>query len=85
MVRDRGYAGSIRTLREHVAAVRPRPRREVYLSTDTMPGEQAQVDWAYVDKHCHKLLITADSWRETHPFDHDLEKPQDPKRPRKRR
>jgi transposase len=50
MVRERGYTGSIRTLREHVAAVRPKPRREVYLSTETMPGEQAQVDWAYVDK-----------------------------------
>ncbi len=50
MLRDRGFTGSIRTLREHVAAVRPRPRREVYLSTETMPGEQAQIDWAYVDK-----------------------------------
>lgn len=50
MVRERGFAGSVRTLREHVALVRPRPRREVYLSTETMLGEQAQVDWAYVDK-----------------------------------
>jgi DNA replication protein DnaC len=23
------------------------------------------------NQHCHKLHITADSWRETHPFDHD--------------
>ena len=50
MIRERGYAGSIRTLRDHVAAVRPKRRREIYLSTETMPGEQAQVDWAYVDK-----------------------------------
>ncbi len=50
MIRERGYAGSIRTLREHVATVRPKPRREIYLSTETMPGEQAQIDWAYVDK-----------------------------------
>src|SRR5689334_9992711 len=50
MLRDRGFTGAVRTLREHVAKVRPRPRREVYLSTETMPGEQAQVDWAYVDK-----------------------------------
>jgi transposase len=50
MIRERGYAGSIRTLREHVAAVRPKPRREIYLSTETMAGEQAQIDWAYVDK-----------------------------------
>ncbi len=50
MLRERGFTGAVRTLREHVAKVRPRPRREVYLSTETMPGEQAQVDWAYVDK-----------------------------------
>ena len=30
--------------------VRPRPRREPYLQTETLPGEQAQVDWAYVGK-----------------------------------
>jgi transposase len=50
MLRERGYRGSVRTLREHVAAVRPRRRREVYLTTETLPGEQAQVDWAYVGK-----------------------------------
>lgn len=50
MLRDRGFAGSVRTLRVHVADVRPRPRREVYLRTETMPGEQAQVDWAHVGK-----------------------------------
>lgn len=50
MLRDRGYRGSVRTLRAHVADVRPRPRREVYLRTETMPGEQAQVDWAFVGK-----------------------------------
>lgn len=50
MVRERGFAGSVRTLREHVALVRPRPRREIYLTTETLPGEQAQVDWAFVGK-----------------------------------
>jgi transposase len=50
MLRVRGFRGAVRTLREYVAVVRPKPRREVYLSTETMPGEQAQVDWAYVDK-----------------------------------
>jgi transposase len=29
-----------------VATVRPRRRREPYLLTETLPGEQAQVDWA---------------------------------------
>lgn len=48
MVRPRGYAGSVRTLRDHVALVRPAPRREVFLRTEPMVGEQAQIDWAYV-------------------------------------
>jgi transposase len=50
MVRERGYRGSVRTLREYIALVRPRPKREAYLVTETLPGEQAQVDWAYVGK-----------------------------------
>jgi transposase len=50
MLRARGYPGSVRTVREHVGLVRPRPRREAYLMTETLPGEQAQVDWAYVGK-----------------------------------
>jgi hypothetical protein len=50
MVAQRGYAGAVRTLREYVATVRPRPRREVYLRTEPLPGEQAQIDWAYVGK-----------------------------------
>lgn len=50
MLRDRGYQGAVRTLREYVATVRPRPRREVYLRTEPLVGEQAQVDWAYVGK-----------------------------------
>jgi transposase len=50
MLRERGFLGAVRTLREHVALVRPRPRREIYLSTETLPGEQAQVDWAYAGK-----------------------------------
>ncbi len=50
MIRERGYVGSVRTVREYVALVRPRPRRTAYLLTETLPGEQAQVDWAYVGK-----------------------------------
>lgn len=50
MLRERGYTGAVRTLREYVALVRPKPKREIYLATETMAGEQAQVDWAYVDK-----------------------------------
>jgi len=50
MLRERGFPGSIRSLRAFVATVRPRPRRPAYLLTETLPGEQAQVDWAYVGK-----------------------------------
>jgi transposase len=50
MLVDRGYAGAVRTLRQYVAEVRPKPRREIYLHTQPLPGEQAQVDWAYVGK-----------------------------------
>jgi hypothetical protein len=50
MLRERGFKGAVRTLREYVAQVRPRPRREVFLRTEPMPGEQSQIDWAYVGK-----------------------------------
>lgn len=50
MLRERGYQGAVRTLREHVAAVRPRPRREIYLRTEPLIGEQSQIDWAHVGK-----------------------------------
>src|SRR3954470_15700397 len=48
MVRARGVGGSAGPGREHVATVRPRPPREAYLVTETLPGEVAQVDWAHV-------------------------------------
>jgi len=50
MLRGRGYEGSVRTLREHVARVRPLPPREAYLRIESLIGEQAQVDWAHVGK-----------------------------------
>ena len=48
MIRLRGYEGGIAILRRHVAEVRPVPRGEVYLWTERLIGEQAQVDWAHV-------------------------------------
>ena len=48
MIRMRGYEGGIAILRRHVAEVRPIPRGEVYLRTERLIGEQAQVDWAHV-------------------------------------
>lgn len=50
MLTERGYSGAVRTLRQYVAEIRPKPRREIYLRTEPLAGEQAQVDWAYVGK-----------------------------------
>ena len=50
MLRPRGYPGSIRTLREYVATVRPRRASEAFLRVDPLIGEQAQADWAHVGK-----------------------------------
>ena len=48
MLVERGYQGSVRTLRRYVATHRPAPRNEVFLRVETLPGEQAQVDWTHV-------------------------------------
>jgi len=47
MVKQRGYGGSVRQVRRRVALLRPRPAAEAYLRLRTLPGEQAQVDWAH--------------------------------------
>ncbi len=47
MVRERGYHGSASQFRHRVALLRPRPTAEAYLRLRTLPGEQAQVDWAH--------------------------------------
>ena len=49
MVRDRGYAGSVVQLRRYVKTVRP-ARAEAFLRLQTLPGEQAQVDWGHFGK-----------------------------------
>ena len=44
-LRDRGYQRGIAIVRRFVAQVRgPKPKK-AYLRVETMPGEQAQVDW----------------------------------------
>jgi len=48
MLKGRGYQGSLRTLRRFVRRVRPLPKKEAVLRLQTLPGEQAQVDWAHV-------------------------------------
>ncbi len=50
MLCERDYHGSPRTVRRYVQSVRPRPAAEVFLRTQVLPAEQAQVDWGYVGK-----------------------------------
>lgn len=50
MIEERGYTGSIRTLRRYVTETRPMPRGEVFLRIERLPGEQSQVDWGHVGK-----------------------------------
>ncbi len=53
MVKERGYPGGQDHFRHIIARMRPRPAAEAYLRLRTLPGEQAQVDWA----HFGKLVI----------------------------
>jgi len=50
MVKSRGYPGRPDHFRAIVARYRPRPPAEAYLRLRTLPGEQAQVDWAHFGK-----------------------------------
>ncbi len=50
MVRERGYNGGEDHFRHLIAHHRPRPQPEAYLRLKTLPGEQAQVDWAHFGK-----------------------------------
>ena len=50
MVRERGYPGAPDHFRAIVARLRPRPAGEAYLRLRTLPGEQAQADWAHFGK-----------------------------------
>ena len=50
MVRERGYPGRPDHFRSIVARLRPRPAAEAYLRLRTLPGEQAQCDWAHFGK-----------------------------------
>lgn len=47
MVRERGYPGAPDHFRAIVARLRPRPAAEAYLRLRTLPGDQAQCDWAH--------------------------------------
>ncbi|MBK6717040.1 MAG: IS21 family transposase [Burkholderiales bacterium] len=47
MVCERGYVGCDSHFRHLIAELRPRPSAQAYLRLRTLPGEQAQVDWAH--------------------------------------
>ena len=47
MAQQRGYRGGPSQFRAHVARLRPRKSAEAYLRLRTLPGDQAQVDWAH--------------------------------------
>ena len=62
MVKERGYPGAEDHFRSIVARYRPRPTTEAYARLRTLPGEQAQVDWAHfglvaVDGGKRKLYV----------------------------
>src|SRR5436190_2321332 len=50
MISSRGYTGSLRTLRRYVTETRPASSAEVFLRTERLAGEQAQIDWGHVGK-----------------------------------
>ncbi len=52
MARVRGYTGASSHFRSRVAQMRPRKTPEAYLRLNTLPGEQAQLDWAHFG-HLH--------------------------------
>lgn len=53
MVQQRGYRGGASHFRNLVPRFRPRPPAEAYLRLRTLPGQEAQIDWA----HCGKVRI----------------------------
>lgn len=46
MVVERGYVGGVDHFRHLISLHRPRPAAEAYFRLRTLPGEQAQADWA---------------------------------------
>jgi transposase len=50
MIKERGYPGGPDHLRRIVSRLRPKKSAEAFQRLRTMPGEQAQVDWAHFGK-----------------------------------
>ena len=53
-LKGQGYPGGLSILKEHLNAIRPKTP-DVFLRIETLPGEQAQVDWA----NCGTLRVGA--------------------------
>jgi len=45
-LRPLGYSGGVTILRDYLQKIRPRPRRQAFLTLDFHPGAAMQVDWA---------------------------------------
>jgi transposase len=50
MLRTRGYPGGYAPVMRYVRSVRPTAKAEAFLKLQTLPGEQAQVDWGHFGK-----------------------------------
>lgn len=50
MIKERGYPGGPDHLRRVIGRLRPKKPAEAFQRLRTMPGEQAQVDWAHFGK-----------------------------------
>ena len=50
MLRPRGYPGGYLPVMRYVRSVRPAAKAEAFLKLQTLPGEQAQVDWGHFGK-----------------------------------
>ena len=50
MIQERGYCGGPSHIRQLVGRLRPRQPAEAFLRRATLPGEEAQVDWASFGK-----------------------------------
>jgi len=50
MVKSRGYEGSYEAVKRYAREVRPQGQAEAFFRLETLPGEEAQVDWGLFGK-----------------------------------
>ncbi|BAQ50187.1 MULTISPECIES: IS21 family transposase [Methylobacterium] len=56
-LRERGYAGGYKMLKEFVASLAPAPAPQPVVRFETAPGEQMQVDWAVMRRGADRLSV----------------------------